>query len=204
LLDRSFSENPKVVTEFAQTFILQHRALGILTSLKHFPGHGSSDTDTHISVADVNATWRDAELSPYRSLIRSHLVDSVMVGHLRNIPRWGGVASQEGSAIKDLLRKQLKFNGVTISDDLGMDAVYPSGRNSFANVITSAIKAGVDIVLIAHQVSDDTGQYVNASIVDGLASGDLSLADVKTSLRRIAKLKRRIATKPSGRQCSVL
>jgi beta-N-acetylhexosaminidase len=198
---RSYSDNPTIVTKFARTFIVEHRALGILTSLKHFQGHGSSVTDTHISLADVSATWQKTELSPYRYLIRSHLADTIMIGHLRNIPRWGGVASQEGSAIKGLLRKQLKFNGVTISDDLGMGAVYPSRENSFADVITSAIKTGLDIVLIAHQIGDDTGQYVNASIVDGLASGDLSPAEVKKSLRRIAKLKQRIATKSSSRRC---
>ena len=195
-LGRSYSRNPTVVTKFARTFIVEHHALGILTSLKHFPGHGSSVTDTHISIADVSSTWQGAELSPYRHLIRSHLADTIMIGHLRNIPRWGGVASQEGSAIRDLLRKQLKFRGVTISDDLGMDAVRPT-KSSFANVITSAIKTGVDVVLVAHQVSADTGQFVNGSIVDGLASGNLSAHEIEKSLRRIGKLKRRLVSSPT-------
>jgi beta-N-acetylhexosaminidase len=150
-LDRSFSENPKVVTKFARIFIIQHHALGILTSLKHFPGHGSSDIDTHIGVADVNTTWREAELSPYRSLIRSHLVDAIMIGHLRNVPRWGGVASQEGFAIKGLLRRQLKFTGVAISDDLYMEGAR-STKGSMSDVIASAISTGVDIVLIAQPI----------------------------------------------------
>ncbi len=195
-LDRSFSDKPKVVTKFARIFILQHHALGILTSVKHFPGHGSSDTDTHIGVADVKATWRDAELSPYRSLIRSHLVDTIMIGHLRNVPRWGGVASQEGFAIKNLLRKQLKFNGVTISDDLYMEGAR-STKSSLADVITSAIKTGIDIVLIAHPISEDTGQYAHIAILDGLASGNLSLTEIRKSLHRILRLKRKITVKSS-------
>jgi beta-N-acetylhexosaminidase len=189
---RSYSSDPRVVTKFARTFILEHHGLGILTSLKHYPGHGSSVTDTHISDADVSTTWQDAELLPYRDLIRSHLVDTVMVGHLRNDARWGGVASQEGFAIKRLLRKQLRFDGVTISDDLGMHAVFTGTKDSFETVITSAIKTGIDIVLIAHPISEDTGQSVNATIMDGLNSGDLSSQEIQKSLRRIAKLKRKL------------
>ena len=191
-LGRSFSSNPRVVTRFARTFILEHHALGILTSLKHFPGHGSSDTDTHESTADVSETWRKIELDPFRRLIRSHLVDTIMVGHLRNAPGWGGVASQEGFAVKRLLRQKLKFDGVTISDDLGMGAVFTQKENSFGNVITSAIKTGIDIVLIAHPISEDTGQYVNASIIDALDSGTLSAHEIRQSLHRIAKLKRKL------------
>ena len=192
LKDRSFSEDQKVVTKFARTFILQHHALGILTSLKHFPGHGSSYTDTHMNVADVYATWRDAELAPYRSLIRSHLVDTIMIGHLRNGPRWGGVASQEGFAIKGLLRTQLKFNGVTISDDLYMQGAR-STKDSLADVITSAIKTGVDIVLIAQPINEDTGQYANAAILGGLSAGNLSSTEIRKSLRRILKLKQKVS-----------
>ena len=193
--DRSYSSNPKVVANFARTFIAEHHALKILTSLKHFPGHGSSIKDSHIAIADVSTTWKDAELYPYRYLIRAHLVDTIMVGHLRNIPRWGGTASQEGSAIKILLRKQLKFTGVTISDDLGMGAVSTSDTRPFANVITSAIKTGVDIVLVAHRINSDTGRYVNAAILDGLGSGTLSTREIKRSLRRIKKLKQTMSAK---------
>jgi len=190
-LGRSYSSNPLVVTKFARVFILEHHALGLLTSLKHYPGHGSSVTDTHISDADVSATWQDAELLPYRYLIRSHLVDTIMVGHLRNDARWGGVASQEGFAIKRLLRKELNFTGVTISDDLDMGGAR-STKSSLADIITSAINTGIDIVLIAHPISEDTGQYVNAAIVNGLASGTLSAYEIQKTLRRIAKLKRSI------------
>jgi beta-N-acetylhexosaminidase len=119
------------------------------------------------------------------------MVDTIMVGHLLNVPRWGGIASQEGSAINNLLRKNLKFSGVTISDDLGMDAVRPS-TGALSNVITSAIKTGIDIVLIAHPVNEDTGSYVNTAIVDALVSRDLSWGEVKQSLHRIAQLKRKL------------
>jgi beta-glucosidase-like glycosyl hydrolase len=75
---------------------------------------------------------------------------------------------------------------------LGMGAVFTQKENSFDNVITSAIKTGIDIVLIAHPISEDTGQYVNASIIDALDSGILSAHEIRQSLRRIATLKRKL------------
>jgi beta-N-acetylhexosaminidase len=117
-----------------------------------------------------------------------------MVGHLRNAPAWGGVASQEGYAIKKMLRKQLKFDGVTISDDLGMGAVSARTGASVRTAVTSAIKTGIDIVLIAHPIADDTGQFVNSSIIEAVDSGTLSRNEINKSLRRIAKLKRKLPT----------
>jgi beta-glucosidase-like glycosyl hydrolase len=117
-----------------------------------------------------------------------------MVGHLRNDTGWGGVASQEGSAITGILRRMLKFDGVTKSDDLGMGAVSARTENSFGTAVTSAIKAGIDVVLIAHPIDEDTGQFVNSSIISSLASGTLSTHEIQQSLRRISKLKRRIAS----------
>ncbi len=79
LRDRSYSDDPETVTEFARTFIEAHRASGVLTSLKHFPGHGSSSSDSHSSLVDVGSTWSDKELLPYQHLINANLVDTIMI-----------------------------------------------------------------------------------------------------------------------------
>ncbi len=113
-----------------------------------------------------------------------------------NSKRSGGISSQEGTAIHDLLRKNLNYNGVTISDDLGMDGVGQDDAESFADVITSAVQTGIDIVLVAHQIDEDTGLYANSSIIAGLNSGALSKNAVELSFRRIAKLKRNLAFGP--------
>jgi hypothetical protein len=118
LRDRSYSDDPETVTAFARAFIEAHRASGVLTSLKHFPGHGSSTADSHTTIVDVSGTWSENELLPYQQLINANLVDTIMIGHLLNSKRWGGISSQEGTAIHDLLRKTLHYDGVTISDDL--------------------------------------------------------------------------------------
>ncbi|RMF01130.1 MAG: hypothetical protein D6773_10480, partial [Alphaproteobacteria bacterium] len=82
-LGRSFSDDPETVVRFSRVFIDAHRRRGILTALKHFPGHGSSARDSHLGFTDISATWKEkTELAPYKALIRSGHADMVMMGHL--------------------------------------------------------------------------------------------------------------------------
>jgi beta-N-acetylhexosaminidase len=192
---RSFSSDPAVVERFARIFIAEHHARGVLTALKHFPGHGSSSADTHAVAADVGTTWSDDELAPYRGLLAADMVDAVMVGHLVNMRQWGGVATQDGStAISALLRGELKFDGVVISDDLTMDAVR-QGKGSFSAVITSSINAGVDLVLVVHPVAgeaDDEGLAINSGVVEAVLAGQIARSTVENSWRRVMTLKARL------------
>jgi beta-N-acetylhexosaminidase len=193
MLDRSFSDNPAVVSRHASIFIEEHHKRGVLTALKHFPGHGSSAQDSHLSVADVQTTWSPEELLPYRLLIKKGIVDTILVGHLANVTKWGGVATQVGSsAITQMLRRQLKFDGVVLSDDLAMDAVSsPSTRLSA--IVVSAIQTGIDIVIVsrvdAQDQSIDTGAYVNSAIFEAVKSGKLERSSITSSSRRAGRLK---------------
>ncbi|MEQ9412879.1 MAG: glycoside hydrolase family 3 N-terminal domain-containing protein [Cyclobacteriaceae bacterium] len=81
---RSFSPNEDSVTLYAKEFIKAHRKLGVVTTLKHFPGHGSSMDDTHYGIADVTKTWETKELKPYMALIDSGYVDAIMTAHIVN------------------------------------------------------------------------------------------------------------------------
>ena len=192
-LDRSFSRDPIIVSRNAQIFIEEHHKKGILTAIKHFPGHGSSSTDSHESIADVELSWSPEELIPYQHLIGARLVDSIMVGHLANTPKWGGVATQDGSsAINQILRTDLKFDGVVLSDDLSMDAIR-SKTSSFPDVIRSAVKAGVDIIIVSRLNDDDegldTGLYVNSAILEAITSGEIERSSVEKSEQRIKSFK---------------
>lgn len=200
--ERSFSSDPAVVERFARIFIAEHHARGVLTALKHFPGHGSSASDTHAVAADVEFTWSDDELAPYRGLLTTGTVDAVMVGHLVNNRRWGGVATQQGStAIGGLLRSELKFDGVVISDDLTMDAVR-HGRDNFSAVVTSSINAGVDLVLVVHPVdveANNAGRGINSGIVEAVLAGQIARTTIEISFRRIMTMKARLKH-PRGEQ----
>ena len=81
---RSFSKDGKTVTAYDEAFITAHHDAGLLTALKHFPGHGSSTADSHEGFVDISKTWDPVELGPYRSLFANGYDDFVMVGHLYN------------------------------------------------------------------------------------------------------------------------
>ena len=83
-LDRSFSADPNIVIIQAEAFIKAHHKQGILCTLKHFPGHGSSKDDSHLGSVDITNTWTPEELKPYEMIIKDGLADAVMTGHLFN------------------------------------------------------------------------------------------------------------------------
>jgi len=198
--ERSFSADAGVVTKYAKIFIEEHHAQNILTALKHFPGHGSSVADTHTAPADVSLTWSPDELIPYKLLIEAGMADMIMAGHLTNNARWGGTATQQGAtAISQILRRDLGYNGVVVSDDLTMKALA-NGRRTFAEVAGSAAKAGIDLFVVAHPVApeiENTGLYVNSVLLDGIQSGDISLEIVTKAWERMIALKSKLT--PSER-----
>ena len=81
-IDRSYSDNPSTVVEYATAMIEALRAHNVVSSIKHFPGHGRAPGDTHEGLVDITDTWNDLELEPYRALIEQNMADSVMSAHL--------------------------------------------------------------------------------------------------------------------------
>jgi beta-N-acetylhexosaminidase len=154
---RSFGSDPETVTVLAGAFITAHREANVLTAAKHFPGHGSSWSDSHKALPDVSLSWRESELEPYRRLARDGLLDMVMVGHLYH-PRFSDgeklPASLSARAI-DALRADgyIGFKGVVVSDDLEMGAVRES--YSLADRVIKAVNAGTDLLVFSNVISRD-------------------------------------------------
>ena len=123
------------------------------------------------------------------------MVDAIVIGHLKNSSVWGDVATQRGSrAVSQLLRGWLGFEGVTVSDDLAMDAVRSKEVN-FADVIRSAVVAGIDMVVVSRIPFDDSldpGLYANSSVNEAIRSGAISGNTVERSYERIKILKDRL------------
>src|SRR5690606_17113634 len=115
---RAFSADEDAVTLLAKEFIKGHRKYNVLTSLKHYPGHGSSKADTHLGIADVTNTWEARELEPYRALIASGYTDAVMTSHIVNkkLDPDGNPGTLSDDIIEGILRKQLHFDGVVFTD----------------------------------------------------------------------------------------
>jgi len=150
-LDRSFSADPDVVVERATIEIEAHRAVDVRTTLKHFPGIGSSTTNTDFGVADVTKTWSRTELQPFQRLIVSGHADLVMAGHVVNgqLDATGRPASLSAPIVTDLLRGELAWSGVVVTDDLQAAAITKTfGRDE---AILLALEAGNDLLLLANQ-----------------------------------------------------
>lgn len=199
-LHRSYGSDVDTVVKYAAAFIEEHRKRNIVTVLKHFPGHGSSRSDSHSEVADVTSTWSPDELSPFKRLIDAGLADAVMVGHLANAAKWGGIATQSRSnAISQILRKDLRFDGVVLTDDLAMKAVSDGGNSTVAAAV-DAIKAGADIVLVGRLGDDDqsadVGAEVNRGITSKVCTGEIDINAIESSERRIRKLSTRWVSSP--------
>ena len=188
-LGRSFGKDPKTVAKFASTFIDAMHKNGVLTSLKHFPGHGSSVGDTHKGFVDVTNLWKPIELEPYRLL--NHKADTVMVAHVFNKKldtKYPATLSKK--TVNGLLRQKLGFHGVVITDDLQMGAI--SKKYGLKKTLKLAINAGDDILLFGNQLDPkkivSTKKLVN-TIVSLIKSGDVKVNTIDKAYMRIKKLK---------------
>jgi beta-N-acetylhexosaminidase len=193
---RSYSNDPATVTAYAEAFVEAHHAAGLVTSLKHFPGHGSSTADSHKGFVDITKTWSPAELEPYKKLFADGYDDMVMVGHLYHrdysdadvqLP-----ASLSPQWITGVLRDQLGFRGVVVSDDLEMGAI----RKQFTlkQTVLRAVAAGIDVLLFSNTADYDPklGDKVREILVAEAATNPDFAARIKQSYDRIVALKQRI------------
>jgi beta-N-acetylhexosaminidase len=195
-LERSFSRDPAMVTRHALAVIDAHRRYGILTAPKHFPGHGSAAGDTHEGLVDVTARWSAVELEPFRSLIRQQKADMIMTAHIFNgklDPVWPATLSP--GTLTRLLRQEMGFDGVVISDDMQMKAI--ASRYGLETAIGQAILAGVDILLFANNsvYEEDIAARAVTTIRTLVEKGDIPRERIDASYRRIMKLKEQLPKK---------
>lgn len=192
---RAFSANEDSVTLMAKEFIRQHHKYKVLTSLKHFPGHGSSKADTHLGIADVTNTWNEKELIPYRELIDSGYVDAVMTSHIVNkaLDSAGNPGTLSQDILDGILRKRLKFDGVVFSDDMQMHAI--TKHYGLEDAIRLAVNAGVDIMTFSNNISgseERTVDKVHVIIKGFVENGQIPESRIDQSFRRIMKLKKKL------------
>jgi beta-N-acetylhexosaminidase len=193
--ERAFSSRADSVTLFAKEVILQHRKLGIVSVLKHFPGHGSSKDDTHLGIADVTNTWNENELYPYKTLIDSGEVDAIMTAHIVNkkLDAAGNPGTLSKKVIDSLLRRQFHFNGVVFSDDMQMHAI--TKHYGLEEAIKLSINAGVDILTFSNNISgsqERTVDKVHEIIKKFVQNGTISHERIDESYNRIMSLKQQL------------
>ncbi len=190
---RSFSSDPGIVTEHALEFIKAHHEKGVLCTMKHFPGHGSSTTDSHHGLVDVTHTWTEAELRPYARIIEAGEADIIMTAHVFNRhidDRYPATLSR--ITLTDILRNRLNFDGVIMSDDMLMGAIIK--EYDLPTAIQIAVQAGVDILAIANNSYYQEGatSHVIDLIKQMIYENKLCENRILESYQRIQKLKRRL------------
>jgi beta-N-acetylhexosaminidase len=186
---RSFGEDPTQVGDLVTAYIKGAHEAGMLTTVKHFPGHGDTATDSHLGVASVNvdrAHLDTIELPPFRQAIAAG-VDSVMVAHV-TVPALDSdpnhVATISTAVVSDLLEKQMGFKGIIVTDALDMAGLTHLFANDIGRAAVEAFKAGNDLLLIP---ADLGASY--ESMLKAVQSGEISRQRLDHSVLKILKIK---------------
>ncbi len=187
---RSFSADPECVARHVAASIAGHVDSGVAPTAKHFPGHGSTSEDSHLVVpvvdVDVNTLWK-RELLPFQSAIAAG-VPVIMTGHLM-VPVLDdeSLATMSPKIIDGLLRQELGFSGVVVTDGLDMHATSRTvGR---PEAVVRALLAGVDLMCIGgDSVSAEVVEDIVAAIEEAVSSGRLEMARLAEASERVAKL----------------
>jgi beta-N-acetylhexosaminidase len=186
---RSFGEDPQQVGEMVSAYIRGARANGMMTTVKHFPGHGDTATDSHLGVAQVTGDMtrlKSVELPPFQKAIEAG-VDSVMVAHV-SVPSLdpdpNRVATTSPAIVGGLLKNQLGFQGIVVTDALDMAGLTRLYGAHIGRAAVDAFKAGNDVLLIP---ADLDASY--RAMLEAVRSGEIPPAQLDDSVLKILKAK---------------
>jgi beta-N-acetylhexosaminidase len=193
-IGRTFSNEPNKVVEQALAFIEGHSEPGIITCLKHFPGHGSSRDDSHLGMVDVTNTYQNKELIPFEKIIEQEKACMVMTAHIinKNIDS-EYPATLSPLFIQSILREKLGFNGIVVSDDMQMGAI--TEHYGFDEAIIRAINAGCDLLIISNNgkiYDEQAPEQARDIIFNAVKQGKISREQITQSYLRIITLKSKL------------
>jgi len=200
-LGRSYSDNPALVIRHSLIVLDALRDKGILSAIKHFPGHGSATGDSHAGFVDVTKTWSSIELIPFKTIISAGACDMVMTAHIFNEkldPKWPATLSAK--IISGMLRNEFNYDGVVVSDDMQMKAIRT--YYDMERAVERAILAGCDVLIFANNsvFEEDIALRAVAIIKKLLQKGAISADRIADSNRRIKRLKEKICSPASNRE----
>ena len=188
---RMYSDDPEMVSNFVKAAVQGYGKKNILCTIKHFPGLGKGEADTHDNFVQVNAdmdTLQAQDLLPFREMFQQGNQDNfwVMVTHVTySALDAKNPASMSEVVMTNLLRNQLGYNGIVITDDVDMGAI--AKHYSFADVGVKAVQAGADIVLICHEYDHEIEVY--NGILSAVRDGSISKDRIDSSVKRIVRAK---------------
>ncbi len=186
---RSFSDDPKIVIKFAKAFIKGAKNQGIAPVLKHFPGHGGTKTDSHLSLPSVDETeedFRKFDLKPFTELSKKN--DFIMSAHVSypQIDPSGFPATFSKKILSEILREELGFEGIALTDCLEMNAIWDNFTPE--EMINYAIEAGADVLLSSHTL--DLQKELYSILLKLVKQGKISEERINISVERILRVKK--------------
>ena len=186
---RAFHETAMVTTNHAEAFAKGMEDAGVISVLKHFPGHGSAKKDSHFGFTDITKTWRDKELLPYKNIIADGFHGMIMTGHMYHGEFDNKPASLSYAITTKLLREKLGFKGVIVTDDMQMGAIVQ--HYSLKESVLLTIQAGTDILLFGNNLKYDPElpTKIYDSIMELIAEGKISKERIEESWERIRAMK---------------
>jgi beta-N-acetylhexosaminidase len=189
--DRAFGSDPQCVTRLGTAFMRGLQTGGVLAVAKHFPGHGDTLLDSHVAQplsGRSDAQLQSCELIPFRGAIAAG-VDAIMTAHVI-YPVWDAQASATLSPtiLRGMLRQDMGYQGVIISDDLGMAAI--AATLPWEEVPVRALRAGVDLLLICHNRQRQEQAY--DAVLQAVREGQLSEGLIAQAVARVDALKQRL------------
>lgn len=191
---RSYGANPDVVTSYAKIFIKEHNRNNIVTSIKHFPGHGSIPVDTHVGFAESTLSATKEELEPYYNLKDFKKLNTVMISHIYNANYDNDFpASLSKKTVQDLLIEEIGFKGVVVSDDLDMRAI--KDNYTLSETVRLAINAGVNLLIFSNNIkgsNPNIADKVRKIIINEIKQGRIDSCKIDESFDKIMELKRNI------------
>lgn len=198
--NRSFSNDPQIVTSFGKMAIAGYKRSGILCALKHFPGHGDVKQDSHLELPTVERTRDEleaVELLPFKALCKE--APCIMTGHIL-VPALDSeyCATTSKKILTQLLRKEMEYEGLIFSDSLvmrGLTSKYPS----IDEAAIAAINAGCDVLVLGGKLLNEENRgfeltpdqviLLHERLVRGVKNGEISLEQVNSAFERILKAK---------------
>jgi beta-N-acetylhexosaminidase len=189
---RAFGYTPETAAQSACEYYLGLQESGIVGCAKHFPGHGDTSTDSHLELPVLNLTideLRDRELIPFKALIE-HQVQMIMTAHILfpkidcNVP-----ATLSQPILQSILRKELGFKGVVVSDDLDMKAV--SDMYTKSGTVAQTFNAGCDLFMVSRNLPSSSTERtlkIAQDLNDSLNNGSLHESVVEAARERIERL----------------
>lgn len=193
--DRAFGADPDTVVTFARAVIDGLRAGGVLSCLKHFPGHGDTLLDSHLALPSVlhdRARLDAVELAPFRRL--AAVADSVMTAHVVYPALDAGPATLSKKIVTELLRERFGFEGLVFSDDLEMKGIAANQAPEAAGVL--AVEAGCDVLLVCHDAELQT--RVHAALLERAERDEAFRRRCRAAARKSLALRRRQPPQPGS------